>query len=155
MQCKIKTITIQPYGNTVKPQDMKTLQEIIERKDYVRVTERLADAVVELAEKIRNKMQSLDLDNWDDVTIGQVKSYNSGYSNSYLAFNDGCSLYDLETRQNGYYYYCNDFNAKVLCASNKMRLDFLNNANEILQELDKYETEQTKEIEDALVKAGY
>ena len=131
---------------------MKTLQEVLDRQDYVRVTEELKYACVKIAEKIRIKMRELDVKSTHGYSIERVKSRSCGYSEMYLAYCDGYEFYDLETTDSGYYYYCNDFNCKVLCATNKMRLDFLKVANDILQTLDEIETEQVREIEEVLSK---
>lgn len=134
---------------------MKTIEEIITRNDYVRVTQRLADAVVELAEKVRTKMEALDLEDWDTFRVCRVHS-RCGYTDTHLAYirEDGM-CFNLETSNFGYYYFCNDYNCKVMCASNKMRLEFLNEAREILHELDEYETSKVSEIEASLANAGF
>lgn len=133
---------------------MKTLEEIINRGDYKRMTERLQDATIELAEKIRWKMEELDLESWGFLTVDSVRS-RSGSEERFLAYTDSRNSYNLETSRHGYYYYCNDFNCRVNCATNAQRLEFLNKAELILQELDEYETNKTAEIENALSKAGY
>ncbi|CDD32341.1 unknown [Bacteroides sp. CAG:714] len=125
---------------------MKTLDEILKRDDYSRLSERLKERVEELAKKIRIKMYQLDLDSLGDIHIRTVTSHRCGYSEDFLATNEG---HDLES-VNRSYYYCNDYSLYVKGASNKEALGFLNRIKQYIETLDEIETEKSQAIEKAL-----
>lgn len=125
---------------------MKTLEEIIQRDDYQRLSKKLQEKVQELAKNIRHKMYQLDLDCLGDIHIETVKSYRSGYSDDFLATSGN---HDLESIGRSYYY-CNDYNLYVKGASNKEALNFLNNVQRYLTMLDEIETEQCQAINRAI-----
>lgn len=127
---------------------MKTLDEILNRTDYLKLTGQLKTRVEELAVKLRNKMESLDLKEFGDYHIRTVES-RSGLSETYLAFFGGEYYYNLENI-NRSYYFNNDFNCYVRGATIKTALYFLNNFKGIINELDKYETSICSEIQEAL-----
>lgn len=51
---------------------MKTLDEILNRNDYCRLTETLKEQVEEIAGRIREKMTELDIDNDDSFWNGEI-----------------------------------------------------------------------------------
>lgn len=129
---------------------MRTLEEVLKRNDYKRLTKNLESRVEELAEKLREKMIQLDLEEFGDYCIRTVRS-RSGFSETFLAYYDWQDYYNLEC-VNYTYYFSNDFNCLIKGATTKMALYFLNNFKEILAELDDYETKMCKEIQDSLKK---
>ena len=50
----------------------KTLDEILNRNDYVRLTATLKTRVEEIAKRIREKMEDLDIANNDDFYRGEI-----------------------------------------------------------------------------------
>lgn len=136
---------------------MKTIDEILERNDYSRLTENLKERVDELAKKIRRKMTILDLIHDNDFDKGEigtndvvvaVKSVRSkGFGEyEYLAIksgNDWLSLEDIGKM----YYYTGDFSLPVQGASNHDALRFLNHAKELIKGLADYEDKKSQEIE--------
>ncbi len=126
----------------------KTMAEILERDDYQKLVPSLKDRSIEIAEKVMKKMFDLNIKEWGDYKICKVKS-NSGYSTEYLGMFDGGYDYVSLTNSKSYYY-CNDFNCWVGAANNKMRLEFLNGAKQLLKELDEYETELCEKVQKTL-----
>lgn len=125
---------------------MKTIEEIIKRNDYRKLSEQLKKRVQELAKKVRLKMYDLDIEELDGLYIRTVTSHSCGYSDDFLATSEG---HDLES-VNHSYYYCNDYNLYIKGASNNEALTFLNNVKEYFKKLDEIETEKSKVIEKAL-----
>jgi hypothetical protein len=127
---------------------MRTLEEIINRQDYTKLTYDLNRRVQQLAKVVRNKMVELDLYELKNYPYAIRTLHSSCGAYSYLDCEDeelGGSLED-----NGDYYYCGDYNARVYAASNRSKLGFLNNVKAILQELDETETKQVEEINKAI-----
>jgi len=134
---------------------MKTLDEIIKRDDYKKMTSQLRERTEELAYKIRNKMVQLDLKSVYKPAKGVVLHVVSGRSNvgsyHYLAVVEdehGYAHYCIDGAYSGYVH--GDFNCRVITASNAQCLKFLNAAKEIVEWLDRVESEKTSEIESAL-----
>lgn len=125
---------------------MRTLDEILKRDDYSRLTEQLKERVKEIAKNIRIKMYQLDLDCLGDICIRTVTSHRCGYSDDFLATSEG---HDLES-VNHSYYYCNDYSLYVKGASNKEAIGFLNRVKQYIEMLDEIETEKSQKIEKAL-----
>jgi hypothetical protein len=124
---------------------MRTLEEIINRQDYTKLTYDLNKRVQQLAKVVRNKMVELDLYELKNYYY-QIRTLHSSCGDySFLGNEYGESLED-----NGDYYYCGDYNARVYAASNRSKLGFLNNVKSILQELDETETRQVEEINKAI-----
>lgn len=127
-----------------KREKMNTIFDIFSRDDYSKATQKLRDAVIDVAAAIRSKMEDLDLteirgnNHW--FAIQKVKA-NCGYSERYLAY-EGRSLEDRNS-----YYYCNDYNCWVERASNSDVIKFANSVGGILKALDEIESEQTEEAE--------
>ena len=131
---------------------MKTLDEIISRKDYSRMTVQLCERVNELAAKVRDKMLELDLTDEYEPARGVVLTIVQGRTNvggyDYLAIVDDDTRYCIDGRYSGYIH--GDFHHSAVSASNAQYLAFLNAAQNIMEWLDKVESEQVKEIEDAI-----
>ena len=139
----------------------KEIYEILNRNDYVRLTAKLKSRVEELAKRIREKMEDLDIandDNFYDSEIGvdavvvrvvYIKEY------EYLAIKrEGkcygeSSWYSLEDIGKEYYY-AGDFSAKVVGASNKEALAFLNVAKKLIEGLGNIEDERVNNLQTAL-----
>ena len=139
----------------------KEIYEILNRNDYVRLTAKLKSRVEELAKRIRGKMEDLDIsddDNFDNGEIGvdgvvvrvvSIKRY------EYLAIkHEGecygeSSWYSLEDIGKEYYY-AGDFSAKVVGASNKEALAFLNVARKLIEGLGNIEDERVNNLQIAL-----
>lgn len=145
---------------------MKTLDEILRRNDYARLTATLKARVEEIAKRIREKMDYLDIaddDNFDNGEIGidgvvvrvvSMKRRTFG-EYEYLAIkregecHGDYKWYSLEDVGKEYYY-AGDFTAKVVGATNKEALAFLNVAKKLIKGLGDVEDKSVKSIEAAL-----
>lgn len=142
------------------------LNQILARNDYKRMTAALKEKVEEVAKRIRQKMDDLDIIEDDDFDNGEIgvdniavrivkvksnsgfayeflgiKRYEEEYNNTYWA-----SLEDIEHT----FYFCSDFSAKVYGATNKEALAFLNVATKLIEGLGEIEEKKTAEIQKAL-----
>lgn len=142
------------------------LNQILARDDYKLLTESLKEKVEEVAKRIRQKMDELDIIDDDDFDKGEIgvdniivrvvkvksnsgfaceflgiKRYEDEYNNTYWA-----SLEDIEHT----FYFCNDYNAKVYGATNKEALAFLNVAAKLIEGLGEIEDKKANEIQKAL-----
>ena len=145
----------------------KTLDEILNRNDYVRLSESLKEQTKEIAKRIRTKMEELDIntDSFDNGEIGAdgvtvcVKSRKSNAgSYEYLAikrkgeyYGDG-EWYSLEDVGKDYYF-AGDFNAEIVGASNKEALAFLNVAKKLIEGLGEVEDKLVNSVQTALKNA--
>ena len=147
----------------------KTLEEILNRNDYARLTATLKTRVEEIAKRIREKMEDLDIandDNFDSGEIGvdgvvvrvvSIKRQTFG-EYEYLAIKrEGecygeSSWYSLEDIGKEYYY-TGDFTAKVVGASNKEALAFLNVAKKLIEGLGIIEDKRVNSVQTALKNA--
>ena len=145
---------------------MKTLDAILKRNDYARLTATLKARVEEIAKRIREKMDYLDIsddDNFDNGEIGidgvvvrvvSMKRRTFG-EYEYLAIkregecHGDYKWYSLEDVGKEYYY-AGDFTAKVVGATNKEALAFLNVAKKLIKGLGYIEDERVKSVEAAL-----
>ena len=145
---------------------MKTLDAILRRNDYARLTATLKARVEEIAKRIREKMDYLDIsddDNFDNGEIGidgvvvrvvSMKRRTFG-EYEYLAIkregecHGEYKWYSLEDVGKEYYY-AGDFTAKVVGATNKEALAFLNVAKKLIKGLGYIEDERVKSVEAAL-----
>ena len=140
----------------------KTIDEIINRDDYARLTKELKNRTEEIAVKVRRKMNDLDLDEIyiEGLTL-IVKEYSADHGQYHfdnLSIKQYCAVdydggYDeylsLEDINESYYAY-DDFNCKIEGASTKQALKFLNAAKKIFEYLDEIETQQVNEVNKAL-----
>ena len=140
----------------------KEIYEILNRNDYVRLTAKLKSRVEELAKRIREKMEDLDIandDNFDNGEIGvdgvvvrvvSIKRQTFGEYEYLSIKRDEChgesSWYSLEDIGKEYYY-AGDFSAKVVGASNKEALAFLNVAKKLIEGLSNIEGESVKNLQ--------
>ena len=142
---------------------MKTLDAILRRNDYARLTATLKARVEEIAKRIREKMDYLDIsddDNFDNGEIGidgvvvrvvSMKRRTFG-EYEYLAIkregecHGDYKWYSLEDVGKEYYY-AGDFTAKVVGATNKEALAFLNVAKKLIKGLGYIEDERVKSVE--------
>ena len=143
----------------------KEIYEILNRNDYVRLTAKLKSRVEELAKRIREKMEDLDIANNDDfyrgeigidnvvVRVKSIKSRAGEYEFLSIKREDECygesSWYSLEDIGKEYYY-AGDFSAKVVGASNKEALAFLNVAKKLIEGLGNIEDERVNNLQIAL-----
>lgn len=154
---------------------MKTIDEILNRNDYQRMTAQLKERVEEIAHKVRIKLIELDLEDEEvgisikdahgcnvDYVVLRCASVTSNSCGSYeflgidVSSNEdnrhGCTcLHSLEDI-NKDYYYAQDFTAHVRGASNKEALRFLNAAPQLFKLLDGIEEKQVQVVKDALEK---
>ena len=140
----------------------KTIDEILKRDDYARLTKTLKDRTEEIAVKVRRKMNALDLDEIyiEGLTL-IVKEYsadNGQYHFDNLSikrhciddYNEVSDVYvSLEDINESYYAY-NDYYCKIEGANNKEALKFLNAAKKIFEYLDEIETQQVNDVTKAL-----
>lgn len=142
------------------------LNQILARDDYKRMTAALKEKVEEVATRIRQKMDELNIiddDNFDNGEIGVddvvvrsmrvhsnsgftyeflgIKRYEHEYNHTYWA-----SLEDIDRT----FYFCNDYNAKVYGATNREALAFLNVAAKLITDLGEVEEKQVNDIQKAL-----
>ena len=143
----------------------KEIYEILNRNDYVRLTAKLKSRVEELAKRIREKMEDLDIANDDNFDAGEIgvdgvvvrvisiKRRTFG-EYEYLAIKrEGecygeASWYSLEDIGKEYYY-AYDFSAKVVGASNKEALAFLNVAKKLIEGLGELEQKRVESVKAA------
>lgn len=144
------------------------LNQILARDDYKRMTAALKEKTEEVAKRIRQKMDELDIIDDDDFDKGEIgvdnivvrtikvqsnsgfnreflgiKRYEEGYHHAYYA-----SLEDI----NGTYYFCGDFNARIYGATNKEAIAFLNVAAKLIEGLGEIEQKQANNIQKVLGK---
>ena len=142
-----------------------TLDEILNRNDYIRLTATLKTRVEEIAKRIREKMEDLDIANNDDfyrgeigidnvvVRVKSIKSRAGEYEYLSIKREGECygesSWYSLEDIGKEYYY-AGDFSAKVVGASNKEAIAFLNVAKKLIEGLGNIEGESVKNLQIAV-----
>ena len=144
------------------------LNQILARDDYKRMTAALKEKVEEVARRIRQKMDELDIIDDEDFDNGEIgvdnivvrsmrvhsnngftyeflgiKRYEDEYNYAYWA-----SLEDIEHT----FYFCSDLNAKVNGATNKEALAFLNVASKLIIGLGEVEEKKAKDIQTILNK---
>lgn len=141
---------------------MKTLQEIIERNDYKQINATLKNRAYELAEKIRAKFEDLmpvwdsrndDYPDWAVVINGRwyTVKYNI-YRYNGVKETDGTTLcvfpnhldntwFSLENQQHSVY---------ATKTPTSVFVQFLNDASQILKQLDEKETELVNEANAAI-----
>lgn len=141
---------------------MKTLQEIIDRHDYVRVNQALKERAYELAAKIRAKFEEL-YPIWDvrrdDIPQYAVKVGARWYVSRYNIYRDNFERYSDGTTLN---VLTNGMEVRWTLEDNEYStntpasvfVQFLNDANTIVQELDKAESELVAESESALANSS-
>ena len=147
----------------------KTLDEILSRNDYARLSASLKTRVEEIAKRIREKMEELDIENDDDFDSGEIgiegvvvrvismkRRTFSEYEYLAIKREGECygeaSWYSLEDIGKEYYY-AGDFTAKVVGASNKEALAFLNVAKKLIEGLGSIEDKRVNSVQTAIKNA--
>ena len=140
----------------------KSIDEIINRDDYTRLTKALKNRTEEIAVKVRRKMNDLDLDemiiNGFKIVVKKYSADYGQYHSDKLSIERYCpvdydggyyeylSLEDI----NESYYLAGDYKCRITGASNKEALKFLNSAKKIFSYLDDTESEQVNDVNKAL-----
>ena len=140
----------------------KSIDEILNRDDYARLTKALKNRTEEIAVKVRRKMNDLDLDemiiNGFKIVVKKYSADYGQYHSDKLSIERDCpvdydggyyeylSLEDI----NESYYLAGDYKCKIEGASNKQALKFLNSAKKIIEYLDDTESEQVNDVNKAL-----
>lgn len=130
--------------------DTKKAFEILERKNYARVSEKLAEASAEMARRVMGKMEELQIDELQTdygTLIRFSRKSNSGYTADCLGWQDGFGDNepgDLNSNvigdgQEGFNY-MGDWNCWIKYPTRKEVLTFAMNIDSILNELDKVES---------------
>ena len=151
------------FNNMKQTMTNKSIDEIINRDDYARLTKALKDRTEEIAVKVRRKMEDLDLDEIDieGMTL-IVKEYSADYGQYHSdrlsierhfidddydrEYNEYLSLEDI----NESYYLAGDYKCRITGANNKEALKFLNSVKKIFEYLDDTESEQFNDVNKAL-----
>ena len=133
----------------------KTLDEILNRNDYVRLTATLKTRAEEIAKRIREKMKDMDISNNDDfykgeigiddvaVRVKSIKSRAGEYE--FLAIKREGECYGEAS-----WYSLEDIGKEYLGASNKEALAFLNVAKKLIEGLRNIEDERVNNLQTAL-----
>lgn len=138
----------------MKKENKSNIYEILNRNDYVRLSAKLKSRVEELARSIREKIEELDIENDNNfysgeigidevaVRVESIKSRAGEYEFLAIKREGECygeaSWYSLEDIGKEYYY-AGDFTAKVVGATNKEALSFLNVAKKLIEGLGELE----------------
>jgi len=133
---------------------MKTLEQIIKRDDYKRLSRNLANKVDDLANIVIKKMEELEVEELGDLSL--VKKSASYFEHKYLVikkeyyYQSGvlnvCRNSDNGNGRNGFYY-AGDYSKWVDFATNEEALYFLNNFKKYMELLDEIESKKVAEIE--------
>lgn len=133
---------------------MKTIDEIINNAPYIKLNGALIDRSKELAQKIRQAMDSAEITEIGDYFIRTVRTH-SGFSITSLYIEvetDGPYNYpeyrSLEHTQS--FYYAGDFGARIEAAEGRDRLKFLNDALSIIEDIDDIKKKRMTDVEKAL-----
>ena len=149
----------------MKKENKSNIYEILNRNDYVRLSAKLKSRVEELAKRIREKMEELDIENDDDFDSGEIGIDNvvvrvvsikrrTFGEYEYLAIKregecyNEAAWYSLEDIGKEYYY-AGDFTAKVVGATNKEALAFLNVAKKLIEGLGELEQKRVESVKAA------
>ena len=132
----------------------KTLQQIIERDGYKRLSRNLANKVEDLANIVIKKMEELEIEELGDLSL--VTKSASYYTHKYLVvkkeyyYQSGvlnvCQNSDYGNGRTGFYY-AGDYSKWVDFATNEEALYFLNNFKKYIELLDEVESKKVAEIE--------
>jgi len=138
--------------------DLSEALEILERKNYVRVTEKLRGAVAEAAEAVAAKMSELELSEMKIEGEGTLVSYrvNSNISSAQLIgwgeLNEwgDYEVCDLDGQKEHTYYLHGDFNCVVSTAPREDYLKFALAYAKILMAIEAAEIRCAAEAQEAL-----
>jgi hypothetical protein len=127
-----------------------TLEKVIKRNDYKRLGENLKERVEELARIICDKAVELDIEKLLDY---EICKYSSNLADEYklVVYGEDEHYHSLHDINNEYYLH-GDYTCRVIGASNAEALTFLNEARNLLTELDRIETQNAEAIQQALNK---
>lgn len=143
---------------------MKTLDEIINRQDYVRLNAALIARAHEVAPIIRNKMKEINMK--VSKTVPGIALEKTTIWNGNVGHDEYILCYRVEiTGEDRYYcelsgcapfkyYKLEDVISNEDIANSKMFLYFMNNVRNILNEIDELETKKVSEIEKALAETS-
>ena len=134
---------------------MKTIDEIINNAPYERLNNALIERSMELAKKIRQAMRSAEINEVGDYSIRTVRT-RSGFSDTALYIEAESNDYwrsepeyhSLEQTTSGYY--TGDFNSWIEAANGKERLKILNDARDILDEIESIKQKRMEDVKKAL-----
>lgn len=132
-------------------EDTKSLDAILNRKDYKRLTEQLKERVSEIAKLIRDKMEELDVDTvyGDGLKIIASKYYACFGEFDYLTVDHYGDTESLE-EPGCDYYFAGNFGSHIQGVPNKRALQFLNGAKAIIEQLSEIEDQQVADVSKAL-----
>ena len=106
----------------------KTVDQIVNNENYVRLNKALEDRSVEIASLLRKEMQKLHIEEIGDYSVRTVRS-RSGYSyTSLYIVTDDLEYNSLENTKSCYY--CGYFNCWIQAETTQQRIQFLNSALE-------------------------
>lgn len=131
---------------------MEKLEKLLNRSDYAKCVQLLIEKAEEVAQKIAQKLENLNEPGYDNFVLDSVYSRNVSSSETFLCYKDANG--DVYSLRNigGDYFYANDFNCLVKGATVDMALEFLDRVPEIVEELDKIESEKVAKINQILEK---
>ena len=145
---------------------MKTLDEIINRKDYIRMNNALIERAHEVALIIRKKMMQIGMKaskSAPGIALKEINRYMNGeciWCGISICYREEITdpedryYYQLDGREPFRYYSIDERTSSNESvndeADSKMLLYFLNNVRNILDEIDELETEKVGEIEKAI-----
>lgn len=131
-----------------------TLDEILARDTYQKLTPVLRGRAREIAGRIKNKMLSIEVNeialNGISLCIMRGRT-NYGYY-EYLAIANNSKFYCVDGAFSGYIH--GDYNHPCSAASNEDVLSFLSNARGFIEALGKIETEKARTLRGALEDSG-
>lgn len=128
---------------------MKSIDEIINREDYKKLNEALKERSIQIAKMLRGLMYELEIGQLGDYRICEVKG--NGCSEDYLGILVDGTDEEYHSLEHGKsFHYANDFHCWIQAATGQERLQFLNAAKTLFEEIDNMKTERCQKIENAL-----
>ena len=129
----------------------KSIDEIVNNKNYIKLNEALRDRSVEIAEIVRNEMRKLNIIEIGDYKIIEVKS-RSGFHYEYLGMitENGYDYEYVSLENRDSYYYTGDFNCWIEAARTQDRIQFLNATKEIFEKIDEIKENRCEKIKTVL-----
>ena len=145
----------------------KSLEKILSRDDYHRLTESLKERVQAIAKRIHAKMDELDIPDDSDFDDGEISAGNVVVCIKRV-HTHSCGAYEFLAIKREFegewvqwasledvgrdYYYAGDFNARVRGANNKEALAFLNVASKLIEGLGEVEEKNIAAVSETLRK---
>lgn len=126
----------------------KSIDQIINNENYVKLNDALKDRSEEIAHIVRKELVKLEIEEIGDYSVRTVITRAGGSDTSlYILDEDGkYRCLELEKSQ----YLEGDFNCWIDTATTKQRIQFLNSAREILDRIDEIKNKRCEQIEAAL-----